>query len=121
MMAESPSRALPREAIVRHKRDFQSVFATKQACRVGPFVAHAGPNEAGRPRLGLAVPRAVGSAPQRNRIKRLLREAFRHVQHQLPNTLDLVLVVRPHEPQTPQDYAELLISAAEQLASRVKP
>ena len=121
MMADPPSRTLPREAIVRHKRDFQAVFATRQACRTGPLVVHAGRNTVGRCRLGLAVPRAVGNAPQRNRIKRLLREAFRHVQHQLPNTLDLVIVVRPHDPQSPDAYADLLVSAAGQLTARSQP
>jgi ribonuclease P protein component len=46
-------------------------------------------------RLGLAVPRAVGTAVVRNRIKRRLREAFRARLPELPQDQDYVLVVRP--------------------------
>lgn len=43
------------------------------------------------PRLGLTVPRAVGGAVDRNRIKRRLREAFRLHRDQLESRWDLVL------------------------------
>jgi ribonuclease P protein component len=46
-------------------------------------------------RLGLAVPRAVGTAVVRNRIKRRLRELFRERSSRLPQDHDYVLVVRP--------------------------
>ena len=47
------------------------------------------------PRLGLAVPKAVGTAVTRNRIKRRLREIFRARSAELPQENDYVLVVRP--------------------------
>jgi ribonuclease P protein component len=47
------------------------------------------------PRLGLAVPKAVGTAVVRNRIKRRLRELFRERSAELPLDHDYVLVVRP--------------------------
>jgi ribonuclease P protein component len=47
------------------------------------------------PRLGLAVPKAVGTAVVRNRIKRRLRELFRERSSELPQDHDYVLVVRP--------------------------
>ena len=46
-------------------------------------------------RLGLAVPRAVGTAVVRNRVKRRLRELFRERSPELPQDHDYVLVVRP--------------------------
>jgi ribonuclease P protein component len=49
----------------------------------------------GEPRLGLAVPRSVGTAVTRNRIKRLLREAWRSVLADVPSGRDYVLVARP--------------------------
>ena len=47
------------------------------------------------PRLGVSVGRRVGGAVERNRVKRLLREAFWAVAPQLPETCDYVLVARP--------------------------
>ena len=48
-------------------------------CRAvpGPALVPARRRADGDPRLGLAVPRAVGSAVARNRVKRLLRESWR--------------------------------------------
>jgi len=45
------------------------------------------------PRLGMVVTRKVGSAVERNRIKRKIREAFRKTAHNLP-AVDLV--IRPN-------------------------
>lgn len=50
-------------------------------------------------RLGLAVPKAVGTAVIRNRIKRRLRELFRERSSELPQDHDYVLVVRPGLPE----------------------
>ena len=49
----------------------------------------------GDPRLGLAVPRSVGSAVVRNKVKRLLREAWRELLPGIPAGHDYVLVARP--------------------------
>ena len=47
-----------------------------------------------RRRLGVTASRRVGNAAQRNRAKRLSREAFRCVRNQFPPGLDLVVIVR---------------------------
>jgi ribonuclease P protein component len=57
------------------------------------FPRAAGPGE--HPRLGVSVGRKVGGAVERNRVKRVLREAFWTVSGELPEDHDFVLVARP--------------------------
>ena len=52
------------------------------------------PNGLGYSRLGLIVGRKHGRAIRRNRIKRLLREAFRLSRPELPEGLDIICTPR---------------------------
>jgi len=99
---------------------FDRVFAARARKHGGPLTVLARPREgeagAGGPsRLGLSVGRRVGSAVRRNRIKRLVREAFRLDQHELPAGYDFVVVVRPHAPGRLADYRRWLGQAAAEL------
>ena len=50
---------------------------------------------AGRgPRLGITASRRVGNSPERNRAKRLVREAFRAVRDSWPQAVNVVVIVR---------------------------
>ena len=55
--------------------------------------------EAGSPRFGFSVPRSVGGAVERNRIKRQLREIWRERLERVPEGNDYVLIVRPGLPE----------------------
>ena len=66
-------------------------------------------NDLGHARLGLAISKRVSKrAVERNRIKRLLRESFRRVRHQLP-AVDMMVMAREQAAGVPgpQLLAEL--------------
>ena len=77
-------------------RDFDAVYRQGRSVSTRFLVLYWFAREDGEgPRLGLAVPKAVGPAVVRNKMKRRLREAFRARLAGLPQDQDYVLVVRP--------------------------
>jgi ribonuclease P protein component len=50
--------------------------------------------EEGAPRMGMSVSRKIGGAVERNRVKRVLREAFALEAQRLPDGLDVVVIAR---------------------------
>jgi ribonuclease P protein component len=86
---------LPARLRLRHKRDFDAAYARGRRVSDGFFSVTARGNDAGTPRLGLAVAvKVAGGAVARNRLRRLIRESFRLHQHELP-AVDLVVSARP--------------------------
>ena len=79
-------------------RDFDAVYRRGRSVSTRHLVLYWFAREddaGGSARLGLAVPKAVGTAVVRNRLKRRLREVFRKRLPELPQEQDYVLVVRP--------------------------
>jgi ribonuclease P protein component len=98
--------AFPKNARVRKRAEYARVFDA--GCRVAApaLVLHWAP--ASTPRLGIAVSRKVDArSVGRNRIKRVLREAFRACRAQLPSA-DYVVVARA--PAATLDHAGLRIA-----------
>lgn len=115
---EPQAHSFPRSHRLSGRNAFARVFDGRVRTSRGPLTIYAVSNELAHPRLGISIGRKVGTAVRRNRIKRLLREAFRLSQHELP-PFDWVIVVRPHEPMALPEYQKFIVNASEHLRGRI--
>ena len=89
----------PRHVRLTRGVEFQRVFQAGKRIHSQGLNARFASNAVGTPRLGMAIAKkAVRRAHERNRIRRLVRESFRHHQTTLP-AVDIVVMCR-HEVQT---------------------
>jgi ribonuclease P protein component len=77
--------------------EFERVYreGRSHASRYLVVYAFPRPGEDGEPRLGVSVGRKLGGAVERNRVKRMLREAFWASASDLAPGHDFVIVARP--------------------------
>jgi len=79
---------------LQKNRDFRRIY-TKGKCFVHPaLVTYCVKGRSGRFRIGITAAKKVGGAVQRNRARRVIREAFRALSPQLVGSWDLVFVAR---------------------------
>jgi ribonuclease P protein component len=96
MPGEKPKRLrFGRAARIKQARDFARLRQHGSRLISGCLIANwQGLPMTGGSRLGVITPASIGGAVERNRARRLLREAFRLHQHDLSQAIDLVLVAR---------------------------
>ena len=76
---------------LRKRREFLSVYEIRRSFFFRLFVVYVRDNGLGRHRLGLTVSKKVGCSVVRNRVKRVLREAFRRQRALIPGSFDIVV------------------------------
>jgi ribonuclease P protein component len=85
---------LPREARLCRAGDFAALRQASGRFGGRCFSVRYRLNALGHARMGLAISKRVSKrAVERNRIKRLARESFRRIRHELP-AIDLVIMAR---------------------------
>ena len=92
---------MTRRGRLTRSRDFDAVYRRGRSVSTRFLVLYsfARDDDQAEPRLGLAVPKAAGTAVVRNRIKRQLREAWRAQLASVPAAHDYVLIARPGLPE----------------------
>src|SRR5579862_6556536 len=96
---EQPSFAFRPHEHLRRPSDFKRVYDRRRSASDAWLIVYVCENELPYLRLGLSVSRKFGGAVQRNRLRRLYKEAFRLTRHEMPVGFDLVLIPRkPVEP-----------------------
>jgi len=111
-------RAFPKTARVLRSAEFRKIY--ENGVRLsGPLFAAfvlARPEQGSGARLGLTVPRAIGGAVERNRIKRRLRDYFRQHRAEMG---DFDIVLNPRRPMLTPSTADVQ-RAFVKLMDRVK-
>jgi ribonuclease P protein component len=108
----------PRSLRLTQRAEFDRVYARRLSQTAGPLRVNAAPNGLAHCRLGFSLSGRLGNAVTRHRVRRMLREAFRLRQHDLPGGYDLVISARPHEPQSLEEYQRLLTETVAKLDHR---
>lgn len=73
---------------------FRRVYARAKSSVTPYFVLYTMKNRAGTNRLGITATKKIGGAVQRNRAKRVIKEAYRLLEEKFPGNLDIVIVAR---------------------------
>lgn len=111
----APRMSFPRARRISGQGAFKRIMDARARVEFAALLIHAAPNALANSRLGISIGKRIGTAARRNRVKRLLREAFRLTQGlhptESPGPYDVIVVVRPHEELPLAEYQRLLLEA----------
>jgi len=101
--------------------EYEAAFAKKHSAGDAVLLVFVSLRAEGPTRLGTSVGKKLGNSVVRHAWKRSIREAFRLLQHELPQSVDVIVVPRPGvQPTTARVQASLpkLIEKAVKKAQR---
>src|SRR5262245_50641907 len=114
--------SFPKRLRLRGERAFGSMFREGVRARGALLLVLARANDLPETRIGISVARKVTrSSPERNRLKRIVREAFRLSRAGFPRGLDLVVCPQVKPAGFPLDRVSAELSRlVEQAAAKVE-
>jgi ribonuclease P protein component len=115
-----PSFRFRKHEHLRREADFRRVYQRHRSVSDRWLIVYACENGQPYLRLGFSVSRKLGGAVQRNRLRRLYREAFRLTRHTMPVGLDLVLIPRRAEPPSLAELKQSLPRLVHQAARKLE-
>ena len=118
MVAEPARATLPRAARLLRAREFRRVYSRGRRAHGSSIVVVALRRSGQDLRLGVSVSKAHGRAVRRNKIKRILREAFRLERPELPGGFDVVLIPQPRDRYVLEEVRAELRELLERIAER---
>jgi ribonuclease P protein component len=104
---------------LRRPAEFRRVYDLRRSASNDWLIVYAAPNERPYSRLGMSVSRKYGGAVQRNRLRRLYREAYRLGKARIPPGLDLVLIPRNSDEPKLADLLEALPKLIGQISKKL--
>jgi len=119
MIRPMTSARFPARVRLRKRADFARVYLRRCSVSDPLLLIFVDSNDLGHPRIGLSVSRKVGGAVLRNRWKRLLREAFRLSQSQLPAGIDIIAIPRATAEPALEPLQESLVRLAARAAKKL--
>ena len=100
--------------------EYESVFGQKHSAGDAVLLVFVALRDAGPARLGTSVGKRCGNSVVRHAWKRSIREAFRLRQHDLPSTIDIVVVPRPGANPTTAHVLESLPKLIERAVKKAR-
>ena len=99
--------SFPKSKRLVSNKQFKAVLSGHLRFSNGLLTLYVAKNTCGHSRLGVSIKKSCGGAVVRNRLKRLLREAFRQSQEQIPSRLDYLVMMSPPLRRDSADSATL--------------
>ena len=111
----------PREHL-RRPIDFRRVYEARCSANDGALIVYALQNGLAWNRVGFSVSaKLIGGAVRRNRVKRVLREAYRLTKSTLPLGYDFVFVPRSPDLSPSDKLLQVLPRMIADVTARIKP